>query len=513
MRSRASATVDSGLAEDARASSHAPDAPSSPDAAAADAPAEARRRLPSRDRLLAAVRRILGQLSLRDRIYYVGCLIALTLVLMVTEIQSQIEIGMAERTARRDLAWALEDLNGALRYAPDRGLFVDDAALPARLKRPDGLSWRVESAAGELLYGPAGAAGPPPVPLDPVGINMRRDLDMKVAGVRWLVTEQSAAHPGGRGVLRLTAARPRADAVALLLENKWALAGLAAAVGFTLAGGAALHAWWALRPFRRLRLALALARDGRTDTIDGAYPQEIQLFVDVINVLLRRDNHRVVWERNQALNLSHGMTTPLTVLLNYADRIAALDRKLAADVRMELERMQRQLDHHLARLRAAGPRVLSGPAAQVAPALAALLQLMEHRHAQRGVVFTTDVEPGACFSGDPHDLEEMLGCLLDHAGQWAATRVAVTVAFENDDDDVTIVVEDDGPGPPRSLRAQMRAAAADDPARRAADERNAGGGLAFALMRELAMLYEGKFRFEAVEPIGLRAVLTLPAGR
>jgi len=113
------------------------------------------------------------------------------------------------------------------------------------------------------------------------------------------------------------------------------------------------------------------------------------------------------------------------------------------------------------------------------------------------------------FRGERHDLEEMVGNLVDNACKWARGQVAIEVLAEPgptpDRPQLRIVVDDDGPG----LTAEER----DQVARRGRrlDESKPGSGLGLSIVLELATLYGGRFALAAAPTGGLRVELVLPA--
>src|SRR5207245_336504 len=158
----------------------------------------------------------------------------------------------------------------------------------------------------------------------------------------------------------------------------------------------------------------------------------------------------VVRGRTQAGNLAHGLKTPLSILANEVDRLAADGAsQLSAAMRGQIETMRQQIDYHLARARAAASLDVPGARVPVAPSVAA-----SHRDG---------------------------GCL-------------------------TIAIEDDGPGLPEEQQAYAPAPGARF------DEKVPGNGLGLAIVRDLATLYNGSIKLGSSSLGGLRAELTLPAG-
>jgi signal transduction histidine kinase len=260
----------------------------------------------------------------------------------------------------------------------------------------------------------------------------------------------------------------------------------------------------AVAPFRSLRASLSSVREGRSQRIEGDYPSEVQPLVNDLNALLDDRERAVARALATAGDLAHGLKTPLAVLAQEAEQAAAAGHHdLATTLGQQVERMQRQIDYHLARSRAtASARAAPGFRCAVLPSVEGLVRTMRRLHAGRELMFDADVSPEHEIRGRREDLDEMLGNLLDNACKWARSRVAVSSSI--DDARVVISVDDDGPGLDPSMRAQVlqRGVRADQQVR--------GSGLGLAIVRELAELYGGAVALETSPLGGTRARLELP---
>lgn len=260
-----------------------------------------------------------------------------------------------------------------------------------------------------------------------------------------------------------------------------------------------------LRPMAALRQHLNAVRAGEAERLKGRYPDELQPLVDDLNALLEQERAVVERARTQAGNLAHALKTPLSVLANDA---ATLRKKGDADRADHLARqvaaMQRHVDYHLARARAAGSSRVPGTGTAVAGSVARLVRTLERLYADRTFAIDWTCPGGLTFRGEGQDLEEMLGNLLDNACKWADHWVRVTC--ERDGEAVLLIVDDDGPG----LAADQHEAVFERGRR--LDESTPGAGLGLGIVRDLADIYGGAVRLETSPLGGLRAELRLPAG-
>lgn len=325
-------------------------------------------------------------------------------------------------------------------------------------------------------------------------------------GARLQLVEQ-ALHPAERPELRL---RLIVAANAALIDEPVARFNrlLVLALGL-LAGGLAVAALVqvrvGLRPLARLRDGLAAVRDGRVGAIQGRFPAEVQPLVDEFNAVLVRNAEVVERARTHAGNLAHAVKTPLAVLANAAEQAAddAAAATLARLVREQVGLARTQVEHHLARARAAAAVGVPGQRTPLRPVIEGLLRLMGKVHAARALQFELSAcDPQLAFRGEAQDLHEMLGNLIDNASKWAARQVRVQVDVHGSE--LIVRIDDDGPG----LRAEAREAVFARGVR--ADERTPGSGLGLSIVRELAQLYGGGVALLASPLGGLRAELRLP---
>jgi two-component system sensor histidine kinase PhoQ len=119
----------------------------------------------------------------------------------------------------------------------------------------------------------------------------------------------------------------------------------------------------------------------------------------------------------------------------------------------------------------------------VAPIVEDLKQTLDKVYRDKRVVCTVDVAPGAVFRGDPGDLTEVLGNLMDNGYKYCRTKVHV--AASSNSERLVITVGDDG----RGITAEAAATLFQRGKR--ADESVPGQGIGLAVVRETVELYRG----------------------
>jgi len=255
-----------------------------------------------------------------------------------------------------------------------------------------------------------------------------------------------------------------------------------------------------LQPLRRVTQSLHRIRDGSARRLEGRFPAEIEPLAGELNSLIEHSAEVVGRARSYVSNLAHFLKTPLTVLSSEA---SAQPGPLADAVNKQVGIMRRQVDHYLARARAAGALDVLGNRTPVFGVLDDLARTLRRIHRDKGVAIEVHCPPGLAFRGERQDLEEMAGNLIDNACKWATSRAQVTALSLGNT--FQLAVEDDGPGLTEEERSQVGERG------ERLDETVPGTGLGLAIVRDIAKLYGGSLELGNSELKGLRAVLTLPA--
>lgn len=283
----------------------------------------------------------------------------------------------------------------------------------------------------------------------------------------------------------------------------WALAGFATVMILT---GAAQIAY-GLRPLQRLADAVGDIRAGRAIRMEGTYPSEIRPLVNDLNDLLEANAAMVGKARIEAGNMAHGLRTPLAVILDEAERLAAAGHNESAETLIrESQRMQHQIEYQLVRARSAAVEPTPGQVASLRQTIKPILTAMARLHAGRDVALCCGDFPDVSVQIDATDLGEILSSLIDNAVKWACSRAIIS--WEREGGRVRILIDDDGKGIAPEFRDSVFAVG------KRLDEDIAGSGLGLAIARDLVQLYSGTITLGDSPLGGLRVVILLPvAGR
>jgi two-component system sensor histidine kinase PhoQ len=239
-----------------------------------------------------------------------------------------------------------------------------------------------------------------------------------------------------------------------------------------------------LLPLRRLERQVREVEAGERVKLTGRYPSEIVGLADNLNTLIDTERRRLARYRNTLDDLAHSLKTPLAAMRTLlAEQRAKAAEPAQEALNRELERMDQRVSYQLRRARATGATGLGTEPVAVAPIVEDLKQTLDKVYRDKRVRCAVDVAPNAVFRGDPGDLTEILGNLLDNGYKYCKARVRVTA--HSTPERLVITVGDDG----RGITAEESATLFQRGKR--ADESVPGQGIGLAVVRETVELYRG----------------------
>ena len=167
--------------------------------------------------------------------------------------------------------------------------------------------------------------------------------------------------------------------------------------------------------------------------------------------------------------------------------------------------MRRQVDHYLARARAAGAVNVLGNRTPVRPVIDDLSRVLSRIHADRGTRIDVDCPRDLAFRGERQDLQEMAAIRSTMPANrrmpraWRFPRAAMARRSSNCASAMT-------------ARVWMKTSApASAPAANASTKAFPAAGLGLAIVRDIARLYGGSLTLDESPLGGLEARLALPA--
>ena len=254
----------------------------------------------------------------------------------------------------------------------------------------------------------------------------------------------------------------------------------------------------ALRPVVTLKAALKRLQDGEISRIDVKAPEEFHPLVQQMNQLLDSLDQRLERSRDALANLSHSVKTPIAAVRQILEDN---DRPLTSDLRHQmagrLSDIDKQLEAEMRRSRFAGPQV--GKSAYPLKQARDLLWMLGRLYPTKSFEMSTVLTEERRWPIEEHDLNEVLGNLLDNAGKWSTRFVELTLTEANNR--LTISVEDDGPGVNPEAQPNLGTRGVR------LDEQTPGHGLGLAIAREITERYGGTLTFSVGSHGGLKATI------
>lgn len=317
---------------------------------------------------------------------------------------------------------------------------------------------------------------------------------------RLRIAQRTVGLPGSEVRWQFVVAGSREELDAQLSDIRAILIWSFAVLGIGLFIMAMLQTWYGLGPLRRIRRAIAQIRSSGANRVTDPLPLEVQPMVEELNALLAHSERQAEEARTHAGNLAHALKTPLTVLTNAA---SAHSPDLDETVLRETLLMRRQVDHHLARARAAGRRAVGQARTNVLASAEAVERAVARLYPDVRLDIDGSAEAEAVI--ERQDLDEILGNLIENAAKYGGGSVFVTVDAEPDPAFCIVWIEDDGMGVPPERRGELFSRGAR------LDTEKPGTGLGLAIVRDVAEIYRGSVELGESEDLGgLLVKLRLP---
>ncbi|MDR7100756.1 two-component system sensor histidine kinase PhoQ [Lysobacter niabensis] len=266
---------------------------------------------------------------------------------------------------------------------------------------------------------------------------------------------------------------------------------------------------WSLRPLRNVINELKRVQRGTASRMSELHPRELEPLTESINAFIESERENLDRQRNTLADLAHSLKTPLAVLRARLDHPGP-EAELREDVDVQLRRMNDLVSYQLARAARSGHQLFAAPIA-IEPHAEEIVKGLEKVYARKGVLCEFEIAPGAQFHGEPGDLQELLGNLLENAFKWARSRVLLTVqhgeTVPNRRPGLLVAVDDDGPGiPPEKVALILQRGVRGD-------ERVQGHGIGLAIVQDMVRSYRGTLDVLASQELGgARFEARLPPG-
>jgi len=255
-----------------------------------------------------------------------------------------------------------------------------------------------------------------------------------------------------------------------------------------------------MRPVVSLQAALKRLQSGEISRINAEAPEEFRPLVQQLNQLLDSLDQRLERSREALANLSHSVKTPIAAVRQVLeDTSRPLDNSLRHEMGSRLSDIDRQLEAEMRRSRFAGPQV--GKSAYPVKQARDLLWMLGRLYPEKSFELSTSLIEEFRWPIEEHDLNEILGNLLDNAGKWS--KECVELSLEQRNGLAQIVVTDDGSGVSEGDQMHLGQRG------RRLDEQTPGHGLGLAIVCDIVDRYSGHAAFSSGSKGGLRVLVEI----
>jgi len=252
---------------------------------------------------------------------------------------------------------------------------------------------------------------------------------------------------------------------------------------------------WGLRPLRQAAAEVSAIESGQQKHLLRQYPKELEQLTSNINTLLAHEQGQQRRYRDALADLAHSLKTPLAILRSQDQKA---DPRVIDD---QITRMDDIIQYQLQRAASAGRSALTAPVA-IKPIIERLISSLHKVHHNKEVKLIQKIEHDPMFRGDPEDLLELMGNLLDNAFKWCKSQIIIEAY--NTHNQLQINIEDDGPG----INEDQKELILERGVRM--DESTPGHGIGLAMVGDIINAYEGKLEISSGKPTGTCIQVTLP---
>lgn len=256
---------------------------------------------------------------------------------------------------------------------------------------------------------------------------------------------------------------------------------------------------WSLSSLKIMARELNEIRKGFRYKLSSNYERELKPLTESMNQLLENERHQTQRYLNAMNDLAHSLKTRLA-LIQLTMEDLELRRELNDHINEQIITMDQIIQYQLRRA-VSGRKLLANNETDsvllIEKLLASLSKIYRHKKLQTRFIF----EDNVFFHGEPEDLMELMGNLLDNAFKYALHEIKVTASCSHGW--LQIEVEDDGPGIPQreSQRIFQRGIRADT---------STGQGVGLAVVAEIVQSYNGQISVEKSLSGGAHFKLILP---
>lgn len=262
---------------------------------------------------------------------------------------------------------------------------------------------------------------------------------------------------------------------------------------------------WSLKPINKMNIQLQKVKENKKEQLDTNVASELKPLVESVNDLVMHEREQKERQRKLLSDLSHGLKTPLSVLLGVARSHSLgiplhLDRSIEQVIYQEVENMVALINLRLKSASAEKGSILTRESQLLAGLINQLVFGMHKIYATKDLDIKATIPAEILFWGHRNDLLEVVGNLLDNACKYGKGIIHISAYMKSNK--LYLVIEDNGFGVAEHLQKAIckRGIRLDSQAH--------GYGLGISIAVELLTSYQGELHIERSSLGGAKFIAT-----
>ncbi len=212
--------------------------------------------------------------------------------------------------------------------------------------------------------------------------------------------------------------------------------------------------WMTVNPIRRItRATESLSRSDLSQRVEVKSKDEIGQLTQSFNIMADRLEEAFTQQKRFLSDAAHELRTPLASLKASVTKALTTERsneeyrQLLSFILLRTDTLEELINDLLFLARADEGRLKIGEEIfDLSPVLLETADSFKYLFDERGISFSSSVEPGLWVKGDPKLYMRVISNLLDNASKYTPGGGSVILKAGYGDDRVEIIVEDDGIG-------------------------------------------------------------------
>lgn len=259
---------------------------------------------------------------------------------------------------------------------------------------------------------------------------------------------------------------------------------------------------WGLRPIARLINDLSAVQQGKTEQLEGEYPQELSVMTESINQLIIHQTKQRERYRHTLADLAHSIKNPVAIITSVLAE--AKDKSKAQqgwinEIIEQNQRIDQIVSYQLTRA-VGGASAPFNKAILVEPIYQKVISALKKVYVDKSMLVTINSDAEAIFRGDEGDLMELLGNLVDNAFKYGEQKIKLSI--QGSSTSLRFSIEDDGPGMTTNQKKQLVMRG------ERADTAMPGQGIGLAVVSDIVESYHGELRLENAALGGLKVLVS-----